>query len=388
MGESTYSSAGSESLNDSSLLVGLENLVNGVLALDNLELLGQARTGELDNAAAGDAVQDQLIVKRGGDELELALLGAPHQEEVAGTGLSAIVLRSVEPENLTEATLVCLKSSEQAGAVVGADLGITESANPSADHVLGVGMELHTAGLGIQTGHEADGDEKKGLLGGLNTELGLSTDHGRADVKEGASALLGEPLGAIGGAEGDDELLKLLGVKAGERDAQGGHEHALCVEVRAEEAKLAVESAEELETLEALSRIVEDGGSGHESERSIGLEFRSLPAGSNLVLGSDHVVGADGFETRVGHLLGRHLAGSRIGILEGELGSIQLGESRGAVGVSIDMSVGVAVSVAVGKGAVCCPLLEGNGGEVTVGGVGGLSHGDPLPLVVICEVKA
>ena len=361
-GEGTYSSAGGKGLDDAALLVGLEDLVDGVLALHHLDLVAEPLAGELDDAAAGDAVEDEAVVEGGGDELELAVavLGAPDDKEVAGAGLGAEALGAVEPQDLAEAAGAGLVGGEQRGAVVGADLCVAEAADPGAHHVLGVGVQAHAAGGRVHAGHEAGGDEEEGLLGGLDAELGLGADDGGAEVEEGARAGAGQPLGAVDRDELVDELLELGGLEAGQGDAEGAHEHALGVEVGAEEAELAVEAAEDLEALEALGRVVQDRGGGHEAEGPVGLELGGGPAGRVLPAGRDHVVGADGLEAGVGGGLVRHLAGGRVGELVGELGGVEVLDLGGGA-----VAVGVAIAAAVGS----YPALESRGREV-----GGLGH--------------
>lgn len=101
--KSTYSSSSGKRLNQSSLGIGLNDLVNGVLALGNLQLIAQTRASHLQDASAGNAVQDQLVVQRSGDELLLAVLARPDNEEVAGTGLSALAILAIQPQDLVVA---------------------------------------------------------------------------------------------------------------------------------------------------------------------------------------------------------------------------------------------------------------------------------------------
>lgn len=212
----TYSSAGSKRLKNAALGISLDELIDGVLALGNLNLTGEPLAGQVYAAAAGDTVEDELVVKGSGDELLLAVLALPENEEVAGTGLGALALRTVEPEDLVVAAATGFGGGHEGGAIVGADLGVSEAANPSADHVLGGGVQAHAAGRVVHLGHEGDDDVEEGLAGALDAELGLSADEGRAEVEIGAGALLGEPLGAVDFEEGDDELLKLGGREGGE----------------------------------------------------------------------------------------------------------------------------------------------------------------------------
>ena len=268
-----------------------------------------------------------------------------------------------------EAAGLGLVGSEEGRTVVGTDLGVAESANPSADHILGVGVEAHATGGAVHARHERGSDEEEGLLGGLDAELGLGADDSGAEVEEGAGAGLGEPLGAIDGDELGDELLNLNGVEAGEGDTEGGHEEALGVQVGAEEAELAVEAAEDLETLEALGGVVKDGGSGHEGDGAVGLELGNAPAGLVVPGDGDHVVGADGLETGVGGGLIGDLAGIGVGEGDDELGGIELVD-LGGVGGAVDDGVGLIDLV-----------LESNGSKVLLGGLGVGHHFELLRVL-------
>lgn len=263
--ENTYSSASCKSFNNAALLVSLKNLINCVLPLNNLELFRKSLPGELDAAAASDTIQDQPIIQGRCNQLKLAgILRAPQDEEIASTRLGALSIGSIQPEDLAKASRASLVRGEQARAVVGANLGIAETTHPGTDLVLWAGMELHTAHRGVHTRHEAGGDEQEGLLGSLDTELRLGTNHGGAEVEEGARTGLGKPLRAIDLNELGDELSELLGTETWQGDPEGGHEHAVGIEVRAEQTEFAVKATEALEALEAFGRVVEDRGGGHE----------------------------------------------------------------------------------------------------------------------------
>lgn len=361
----TYSSTGGESLDDAALLVSLDDLIDGVAALNNLDLASKAGLGELENGAASDTVKDELVVKRSSQELELAtlgLLGAPDDEEVGSTSLSAVSLLAVEPEDLVEAAGPGLVGSEEGRTVVSTDLGVAETANPSADHILGVGVKAHATGGAVHARHEGNSDEEESLLGGLDAELGLGADDSGADVEEGARAVLGKPLGAIDGNELGDELLNLDRVEAGEGDTEGGHEQALGVQVGAEEAELAIEAPEDLETLEALGGVVKDGGRGHQGDGAVGLELGDAPARLDVIGDSDHVVGADGLGGSIRSSFVGDLAGIGVGEGDDKLGGIELLD-LGDIGGAVDEGVGLVDGV-----------LEGNGRKVLLGGFGMRHH--------------
>lgn len=375
MRKRTYRSTSRKSLHNPSFLIRLKHLIDSVLPLHNLQLTRQPLPRKLNHTASRHTVQNQLIIQRRRDKLELALLCPPEHEKVARASLGAVSLRSIQPQDLAETSTPRLGSGQQTGSVVGTNLGITEAANPRADHVLGVGVQLHTTLRQIHARHEADGDEKKRFLGSLDTELGLCANHGGADIQEGAGSLLGKPLWPVDGHENLDELLKLLGVETWQGDTEGGHEHALGVAVGAEEAELAVVAAEGLEALEALGGVVEDGGGGHEGERAVGLELGVGPALGGGPGDGDHVVGADGLVARVGLGLGGNGASIRVGAGDGDLGGVE-GRERGN-----SMAVG-AVAVAVESGLLGYPVVEGGDGEVLRGAL--LRDGHVGGFVYVC----
>lgn len=332
-----------------------------VLSLSNLVLVAQSLAGQLEAASSSNTVEDQLIVERSSDDLLLAVLALPDDEEVAGTGLGTLALSTVKPENLVVAASSGIGGGQQGRAVVGADLGVAKATDPGADHVVGRGVKSHSAGGSIQTGHESDNDVEEGGLGSSNAELRSGANDGRSDVQEVARLVLGEPLGAIDGKKGDHELLDLGGLEDGEGDSAGRHSETSSVAVRTEDAELAIVTAVDLETLEALGSVVQDRGGRHEAQRTVGLELGSSPAGGLVPGSEDHVVGGDGLVAGVG----RGLIGDGAGVLGvgvGELGGVQ----------------GSLVGLAVGDGRLSGLLLvDGGGRQVDVLGLdSGGSHGD------------
>ncbi|KAL2145573.1 hypothetical protein VTI28DRAFT_6811 [Corynascus sepedonium] len=237
--------------------MSLEHLVNGVFPLDHFKLVLETVARQLDDAAARDAVKDKLVVERGGDKLQGALLGAPDDEEVAGSRLGTVPLGSVQPKDLAKAALTRLVGGQQTGTVVGTDLGVAEAADPGADHVLRVGVQAHPPRGSVHARHERGCDEEEGLLGRLNAQLGLGADHGRAKVQIAPGAGAGQPLGPVDSHEGEDKALKLARVEPGQGDAERRHEHARGVAVRAEQPEPAVIAPVRLESLKALGRVVQ-----------------------------------------------------------------------------------------------------------------------------------
>lgn len=365
---STYGSTSSESLNDAAFGVGLDNLGDVVLSLGNLELVAQSLAGQLEAASSSNTVKDQLIVERSSDDLLLAVLALPDDEEVAGTGLGTLALSTVQPENLMVAASSGIGGGQQGRTVVSADLGVAEATNPGADHVVGRGVKSHSTGGSVQAGHEGDNDVEEGGLGSSNAELRSGANDGRSDVQEVSRLVLGEPLGTIDGKKGDHELLDLGGLEDGEGDSAGRHSETSSVAVRTEDAELAIVTAVDLETLEALGSVVQDRGGGHEAQRTVGLELGSSPAGGLVPGSEDHVVGGDGLVAGVG----RGLIGDGAGVLGvgvGELGGVE----------------GRLVGLAVGDGRLSGLLLvDGGGRQVDVLGLdSGGSHGDDGQLGAI-----
>lgn len=324
-GADEVGSASGKGLEDAALGIGFDELVNSVLALRDLNLASKALASQLNSRAAGDAIEDQLVIERSGDELLLSVLALPENEEVGGTGLGAFTVGAIQPKNLVVTATTSISGGQQRGAVVGTDLGVAEAANPGADHVLWGGVQAHTTGGAVHAGHVGDDDVEHGLLGGLDAELGLSADEGRAEVEEVAGLVARQPAGTVDLEKSHDQLLKLGRGKGRQGDAAGGHVHAGAVAVGAEDAQAAVVAAEDLEALEALGSIVQAGCSGHEAEGSVGLQLGGGPALGGRPVGENHVVGGNGLSASVGDGLIRDLAWV-LGVGVGDLGGVELGE--------------------------------------------------------------
>ena len=349
---STYSSTGGERLEDAALGISFDDLVDGVLALSNFQLVTQALANNVQTAATSHTVKNQLVVKRSSDEFLLAVLALPHNEEVGGTGLGTLTLSAVQPQDLVVAAKTSIRSSHERRTVIGADLGVSETTNPSADHVLGRSVQAHTTGRSIHARHESDDDVEKGLLGSLNTELALGANQGRTDVQEVAGLVAGQPLGAINRQQRNHQLLNLGRREDRQRDTAGRHAEALHVAAGAEDAQLAIVATVDLEALETLGSVVQTRSGRHEAQWAVGLELGSGPALSGRPGGGHHVVGGDGLEAGVG---GGFIGdGTRVlGEGDGELGGVEvvLGRSLGAIGV-----------FALDGGSGQVDILLGNGG--------------------------
>lgn len=101
------------------LPVSLYDLGHIELPLDDLESAGvgsevlragnEALTCELEDRTARDAVENDFIVERRGDELEISRLGLPDDEEVTSSGLGHEVIGTEEPEDLVVSELFALR---------------------------------------------------------------------------------------------------------------------------------------------------------------------------------------------------------------------------------------------------------------------------------------
>jgi len=120
------SSASTKGLKNTALIDGLGNLSHGVVALADLELL--PATSKLDSAATSDTRKDHISHKRAGDELLLALLVDPEDEEVHGTHLSDLVVE--QPENLVVTLLGSLSLRNKSDGVVATDLVAATASGP------------------------------------------------------------------------------------------------------------------------------------------------------------------------------------------------------------------------------------------------------------------
>lgn len=386
-GSDEEGSARGESLEESALLVRLDDISHGELALDDLDTLqragglalGEARAGELENGSAGNALQDDALAEGRGDKLDLlGLLVSPDDEEVGRTRLGDVSVLAEEPQNLIETTGTGLALSNERRTIVGTKLGVAESTRPSTNSILSRSKKLKSRSalllrcVALERRRRSRSSERlahiweqrndnvqQSLLRALHAERRIGRNHRRADVQEAALAVAGQPLGAVARAERDDHLLQLLGVEVGEGDSLAGAAHALAVLVDAEEAQLVVVAAVEFEAFEALGGVVQDGGGGHDGEGTVGLEFGGGPAGFLVPGGGDHVVGA-GF---LGHDFGAVHGGDFTGRgVEGydHFGSVQRGEVVAIVDVVLDASLCESRSLS-GDGSGCARGLGGDG---------------------------
>lgn len=202
----TYSSARNERFNNTALLGSLLNIINGQSALHSLKwrklankVLRQTLAHELQNTATGNTGQNELVLKRSSNKLQLAFGIVPDNEEVTGASLGNLTVGAEQPQNLIKAQSLGLAVGLQGRTVVRTELGVTEAAGPGADGIgrrgvkskalagLGFGVLLHFGEVGPGDGN----NEEKGFLGHLYAQVGTISDNGGTDVEERTG--VGEP---------------------------------------------------------------------------------------------------------------------------------------------------------------------------------------------------
>jgi len=307
-----------EGLDETTILISVEDLLHGELALDDLEAVdvvlggvggGQTVSGDVQDTGASDTLENQVVLERGGDELLLALLGLPDNEEVAGTGFGDAGVVAEQPENLIVATSAGFTLSDERRTVVGTELGVTETTGPCTDGVLLAGKKLEALSLGDllakvgvdgrssgqvarirPVGEDSDDHVEQGLLRDLNAETGVCANESGTQVEE--ATLVGEPLGTVGSAELLDEDLELLGGEVGKGDTGSTSAQTFAIATDTEQTQLAVLSVVQLQTLKTFGCVVKNGSSRHDAQGTISLEFGSVPSIFQSPASGDHVVGA------------------------------------------------------------------------------------------------
>lgn len=176
-------------LNDTTLLISLDQVLHGELALADLELAPLASQAQ--DTVTSDTGQDRSV-QLGGHQLGLALLVLPVHKAVHGANLGHLVIGAKQPQVLLEAFLVGIQLGLDAGGIVASDLGITSAAGPGTDLIRG-GQQVDSskARREVRT-HGGGNDEDHGLVRGANAEGLLGADHGRAQV-QGVTTALGDP---------------------------------------------------------------------------------------------------------------------------------------------------------------------------------------------------
>jgi len=311
------SGASAEGLKHTTLIDSLGDLSHGVIALTDLELL--PATGKLDSAATSDTRENHIGHKRASDELLLALLVDPEDEEVHGTDLSDLVVE--EPENLVVALLSGLPLGDKGDGVVATDLVAATASGPGTAVLTLVAEQLDgLPASGVVGADRAEDDEDLGHPGEGDTDGGVGGDVGGADVEREALTLR-DPVLIV-----EDELLdaskETLGINGRKAHALTGAVHTGHVELGAEHAGTTVGALEGLHALEALDSVVEDGGGRAHLEVVEGNDARDAPAVLSVPVDFEHVV-AEVLAEDQGGLLGLGLGGG--GALLGQLGHVDLG---------------------------------------------------------------
>ena len=285
------SGTAAEGLLDAALLAGLNNIVDGEALLSDLDVAELAGEGE--NRVASNAGENGAV-KRSGDDLALALLVLPNNQEVHGANLIDHII-GAKPEDLLEALLGGLALDGNGASIVAAKLEGTRSSGPGAV-VLGVDQELD--GLEASGIVGADGGVDDEELNGIrrsNAEGLVVADGGGAEVKR-VTLLGGDPA-----LVHLDELLNTVEkvgiVEGGEAEAIHGGLETAHVHLGAEETNLALLANVSLHALEALETVVKAAalrGEGKVSE--IGDEG-GTPSSLLGPVNLEHVRGEDGAKT-------------------------------------------------------------------------------------------
>jgi len=278
-------STSTESLKNTALVDSLGNFSHGVVALTDLEFLPAA--SKLDSAATSDTRKNHIGDKRASDELLLALLIDPEDEEVHGTDLSDLVVE--EPENLVVALLGSLSLRDKSDGVVTTNLVATTASGPGTAVLTLVAQKLDWLPAGGIVGTDRAEDNKDlCLLGESNTNGRVGGDVSGADVKREALTLW-DPILIV-----KDELLdasqETLRIDGGETHTLSRAVHTSHVELRAEHARTTVRTLESLHAFEALDSIVEDRSSRAHLEVVEGNDARDTPAFLEVPINFKHVI--------------------------------------------------------------------------------------------------
>src|SRR5262249_6551964 len=98
--------ARAKGLEQTALATGVDELVHGELALDDIDVAALAH--EVEHAGARDALEDAAAAERRGDELAPPSLVDPQHEEVAPASLRDVALVSEQPQDLVVAAFARL----------------------------------------------------------------------------------------------------------------------------------------------------------------------------------------------------------------------------------------------------------------------------------------
>jgi len=387
-----------EHLNDTTLLIGLDKVLHGELALRDLELA--PLTGQGQDTVTGDTGQD-LTVQFRGDQLGLALLVLPVNKAVHGADLSDLMVLSKQPQVLLESFLVGIQLRLDARGIVASDLGITSTTGPGTD-LLGRRQQVHGRKAGGEVRTDGGSNDKDhSLVGSSDTQGFLGTNHGRAQV-QGVAATLGDPT-IIHLQELANQLCQLFAFEAlikqqGNEEGGGQKERGsvpfdpflienisqvqgreggqffgdpygkgnaistavetLHVHVRTEETGLSILVLVSLHALKALKGVMENDGRRVQVKLSILLDLGLTPTLTSLPLDCQHVVGKSLAKDQLGIGLESLLLGRLFNL---EFGSVQ----RSQLG---------AVEAGEGRGGEDLGAVGGRGGGEGVVGLDGLAH--------------
>ena len=250
-GSADGGSAGGEALQQTSLSGGLLHLVDGELSLGDLELVPLA--GELDDGLASNTGENEAV-QRSGDELLLALLVDPQEEDVHGTSLHDDAV-GTHSQQLAVALLLPLVGGQNGGGVVGAELVGAVTTRPSTD-VLLIGDQLDglEAGGVVGTGGRADGVHLAGL-GRMHAEEGIGGNAGRTDV-QGVALTGGNPV-LVHLHQLLDGLQMHVHVQGRQTESLNGGVHTQNVLTRTEHAHVSLVITVSLHSLEALQQLAQ-----------------------------------------------------------------------------------------------------------------------------------
>ena len=196
---------------------------------------------------------------------------------------------AVQPQHLAVAPLLGPIAGPEGGSVVAAGLGHAGAALHSPD-VLVLNVNLHgVQPLGVVGAHGAHHHDELHVLGGVDPQGGVQSDHEGPDI-QGGVLLVGHPvlLGLHQLFDGGHR--QLLG-NLGHTQAVGGFVHPVDVVPDAEQLDGAIGGAVGLQALENLLAVVEHLGGGVDLEGAVGDDAGVMPALALVVVDDEHMVG-------------------------------------------------------------------------------------------------
>ena len=226
--------------------------MDGELSLGDLELVPLA--GELDDGLTSNTGKNETV-QRSGDELLLALLVDPQEEDVHGTSLHDDAV-GTHSQQLAVALLLPLVGGQNGGGVVGAELVSAVTTRPSTDvFLIGDQLDGLEAGGVVGTGGRADGVHLAGL-GRMHAEEGVGGNAGRTDVQRVALAG-GNPV-LVHLHQLLDGLQMHVHVQGRQTESLNGGVHTQNVLTRTEHAHMSLVITVSLHSLEALYQLAQN----------------------------------------------------------------------------------------------------------------------------------